>query len=69
MGLYLDEHQQRHRGDVERIQRVAFSRGLFIGFFDAYAAWNQRSERMAANWLNLPEEDDELFELLKRELS
>lgn len=66
--IRLNEHQQRHASDVERIQRVALSHGVLLGWMDAYSLWDNHSDSYAAGWLFLPDNDDELWNTIKYEI-
>ena len=68
---YLGEHMKtlrfknkaegEYQHDVERIVRIAATRGYILSPADAQAAWEAYSESMAAGWLGLPEDDNELW--------
>jgi hypothetical protein len=47
--------------DVGRIVKIFANRGYDISYSEAYIAWRAFSDSMAANWMMLGEEDDEVF--------
>lgn len=47
--------------DVERIQRVMKEHGYDIDYFSASEIWTLISESFCAQWLIMPESDEELF--------
>jgi hypothetical protein len=55
------EHFNRHRSDVERIVSVFAARGVVLHPLSAYEGWCEHSDHMAAGWLFLDEEDEELY--------
>jgi hypothetical protein len=55
-----DEHV--HSEDVDRIVRVFAARGRPISRELACAAWREYSAAWAAGWMELPEDDEMLFD-------
>lgn len=56
-----DDVEIRYPADVLRIRQVALRNGLDLDNADAQAAWERFSESMAAGWMALPEDDEELY--------
>jgi hypothetical protein len=59
------EPEERHSSDIDRMLNVCEERGYTISRGDARRAWEDYSEVACAGWLFLPEEDDELFAILR----
>jgi hypothetical protein len=55
------KNEFRWADDVDRIVKVCAARGYFISDADAHHAWEEWSDCLAASWLVLDEDDDELF--------
>ena len=49
-----------YQSDINRIVKIFADRGYEISHSDAVKAWEQHSDRMAAGWMMLGE-DDEVF--------
>lgn len=47
--------------DVNRISDIYARRGFTLSRKDAYHAWKQYSDGLAASWMVLPKEEDEVF--------
>lgn len=58
-------YTHRHIGDVERIQRVLLDNGYSSLLEDCGNLWDNYSDDYCAGWLNLPEDDDDLWDILK----
>lgn len=56
-----DDVEIRYPADVQRIRQVALRNGLDLDDADAQAAWERFSESMAAGWMALPEDDEDLY--------
>ncbi len=50
--------------DITRIQRVLLDHGIFASPEECKALWDEHSASMAAGWLYLPEDDDDLYQTL-----
>lgn len=50
--------------DTHRIVKVALQHGFTLSLPQAERAWLLFSDSMAAGWMNLPESDDELWEII-----
>jgi hypothetical protein len=50
--------------DCHRIRRVLSNHGVEATIAEAEAVWSLHSEGMAAGWLFLPKNDDELWQIL-----
>lgn len=58
----------RYPVDVQRIISVCEARGYVIDALTAEWAWCEYSDRYAAGWLFLPEDDEQLFSAVRGEL-
>ena len=64
---------RRHNGmisaeDLDRIVATCFERGWFVSREEAHALWTKHSKTMSAQCLDLPLDDDELFQIMTRML-
>jgi len=50
--------------DTLRVQSVAMDRGVTLTLQQAEDVWLRYSESMAAGWMNLPNDDEELWETI-----
>lgn len=57
----------RYREDCERIVRISMMHGYNITLGQAEQVWDDYSDSMAAGWMNLPESDEEVWEVLSEE--
>lgn len=58
----LDQYfNHRHIGDVIRIQRVVEQNGYEADLEACAYLWEEYSDRYAAGWIGLPEDDDDLW--------
>lgn len=57
-------HDNEYASDRIRIQRVFKEHGYVMTQFECYSLWRSYSESYAANWIALPEDDDELWATL-----
>jgi hypothetical protein len=48
--------------DVDRIVSICKAKGYNISEADAHHAWEEHSDSMAASWLMLDEDDDDVFQ-------
>lgn len=55
----------RHHEDVERIQRVILQNGYEADYDDAAKIWDDFSDSYSAGWLGLPDDDKELWQIIK----
>ena len=53
-------------GDVKRIQQVLLDNNYSSTLNDCANLWEDYSDSMCAGWLHLPQDDEELFEILER---
>ena len=58
-------HMDDFKDDVDRIVRVCAERGYAITPEDACAAWERYSETLAAGWLSLGPDDEEVYECIR----
>lgn len=69
MGFLTDAinilNRPEYLSDTERIVKVAFANGYTISLKQAEAAWEAYSDSMAAGWMRLPEDDEELWNILR----
>lgn len=61
----ISNEQLPYQHDCERMVRVLAERGLDASIEQVRQLWEQYSERSAAGWLMLEEEDDDLFRILR----
>jgi len=54
----------RHTSDVERIKKVLLANGYDSTLEDCSNLWDDYSYSLAAGWINLPDDDDELFRII-----
>lgn len=54
----------RYPADVLRIRQVALRNGLDLTDEEAQAAWDRFSDGMAAGWMSLPEDDEDLYTIV-----
>lgn len=47
--------------DCERIVQVARRHGIYVSIGEASSIWSEYSNLYASGWLNLPENDDDLW--------
>lgn len=58
----------RHIGDVKRIQQVLLDNNYSSLLEDCVGLWDDYSDDFCAGWMCLPENDDELFDILESRL-
>lgn len=61
---YADEYPD----DCERIQTIARIHKIYITIGQASAIWESYSESFCAGWLFLPDSDDAILEVIKKEV-
>ena len=63
----LSEYGERHRGDCERIKVILIRKGFAnAGLNDAVQLWGEYSDSYAAGWLGLHEDDEDVYDSIKR---
>ncbi len=63
----LSDYGKGHIEDCEIIKRVLIKNGFInAGLNDACSLWGQYSDDLAAGWLGLPDEDDEIYECIEQ---
>lgn len=50
--------------DIKRIMKVGIDIGFMISPSKAYSIWSDYSDTFCAGWLNLPQEDETIKELI-----
>jgi alpha-D-ribose 1-methylphosphonate 5-triphosphate synthase subunit PhnH len=55
----------RHADDAQLIVDAAAKNGHIVDLEKAHSAWDQYSDDRAAGWLGLPEDPDDLWEVVK----
>ena len=60
-----EEAWMDHSEDLLRICKVFAQHGYFCSRLQAHKMWDEHSYRSAAGWLELPEDDAELFQCLE----
>lgn len=65
-----DDSTYTHRwiGDVKRIQDVLLKNGYSSLLKDCGDLWEDYSDSYVAGWLNLPENDEDLWSILENKL-
>jgi hypothetical protein len=63
----LADYNNEYRSDCEIIQRVLITNGyLNTGLNDALRLWSEYSDSYCAGWLVLPDNDEDIFNSIKR---
>jgi hypothetical protein len=66
-GDNLSDYGKGHIEDCEKIKAILISKGFVnAGLNDSVWLWGEYSESYAAGWLGLPEDDEEIFDCIKR---
>lgn len=60
--------KHRHYSDVERLQRVIMENGYEASLTSAASIWGNYSDDLAAGWMGLPEDDVELWTIIKNKV-
>lgn len=60
-----NDYSIRHKDDAIRIQKLLELNGYKCTINDAFSIWGYYSDVHCANWLGLPESDDDLLNILK----
>ena len=55
----------KYQEDCKRIVGVAFNAGFIITVREAESIWDDYSEMLAAGWLGLPDDDNELWQIIQ----
>ncbi len=55
---------ERYRSDVIRISQALEDHDYDCSYWDAYKMWDNYSDSLCAGWINLPETDDKIREIL-----
>jgi len=55
------QYDEQFPDDIDRIQRILFDKGYTTTRQDIQLAWKCFSETLAANWIILPEDDEDVF--------
>lgn len=63
---YDPKFEYYREGDCQIIRKVLFEKGYDATLNDCYHLWAQASADLAASWLNVPDNDDELIWLKVR---
>lgn len=63
-----DNFYHRHLNDVKRIQIVCLQNGYEADLGDCADIWDDYSDMLAAGWMGLPENDEELWNIIKNEV-
>lgn len=63
--LVFDVPSSYFNHDIERIVRACESYGFSISPTCAQLAWEAYSESFAAGWLNLPDDDREIVDIMR----
>ena len=50
--------------ESEKVQQVAKDRGIELSLKDAQDLWLMYSESMAAGWMEFPDTDDEIWQII-----
>jgi len=62
--IKLDEqsftHDHIYKSDCRRIQKAMIEEGALISLDEAYKLWEAYSDSMAAGWVGLPDDDEEI---------
>lgn len=56
-----------YRSDTERLVKLAFEHGVILTLHEAECIWEDYSDSMAAGWMNLPKDDQEVWEIMNGE--
>jgi hypothetical protein len=55
----------RYPDDCKRIAEVALKAGYAVSMWEAEAIWDAYSDSMAAGWMGLPDDDEELMSIVE----
>lgn len=61
-------YTHRHMHNVERIKNVCHQNGYEADLEDCANIWEDYSDMNAAGWINLPEDDEDLWFIIKNEV-
>lgn len=54
----FEDIREYYHDDVKRIMQVALAHGIILTPVEAYKAWSEFSDMMAAGWMSLDSESD-----------
>jgi len=57
----ISEHGEKYREDILRIKKILIEKGYNATLTVAEHLWDKYSHSMAAGWMNLPDNDDDVF--------
>ena len=60
----IDYYTGEYRSDVIKIQQVLESKGYDATMSDCETLWGRYSESMYADWMSLPDEDEQIFDCI-----
>ncbi len=60
----ISEHGECYRSDIERIKKILIKKGYNANMTNSEELWDKYSDSMCAGWMNLPEEDEEVFDCI-----
>lgn len=64
-----DNYEHRHITDVKRLQRVMLQNGYESDLRSVAGLWDDYSDTYAAGWIGLPENDEELWGILRNKIN
>jgi HSP90 family molecular chaperone len=64
----MKEFEHRHIADVKRIREVIGKYGRHVSLPTAAGIWENYSDLYAAGWLGLPDDDEELWLTIEKEV-
>ena len=60
--MFLDkEVPEQYISDCRRIQEIFRQRCISVSLYESHTLWGNYSDRVAASWLTLPEDDIDLW--------
>ena len=65
----MNEYQHRHIADVKRIREVIGKNGRHVSLPTAAGIWEDYSDMLAAGWLSLPDDDEELWLVIQKDVN
>ena len=57
----ISGHGERWRSDITRIKKILIEKGYNATLTVSEMLWDKYSDSMCAGWMNLPDEDEEVF--------
>jgi len=61
----ISEHGERYIDDIRRIKKILRERDYDATLTISEALWDKYSYSMAAGWMTLPDDDEEVFDCIK----